>query len=113
MGPDRQTDRKVIVWLHLRIIPRKVVWASKTMTCTLLPGPDPSDALYLPMRTLDILKLFLFNVALESEALIQVQGLSPVTGHHGKLFGLPASASFVRTWEPFRLSDLTSPVSEA
>lgn len=82
------------------------------MTCTLLPGPGPSDALYLPMRTLDILKLF-FNVALESEALIHVQGLSPVTGHHGKLFCLPASASFVRTPEPFHLSVLKFPVSEA
>lgn len=73
---------------------------------------DPSDALYLPMRILDILKLF-FNVALESEALIQVQGLSPVTGHHGKLFGLPASASFVRTPEPLHLFVLKFLVSEA
>lgn len=113
MGPDRQTDRKVIVWLHLRITPRKVVWAGKTMTCTLLPGPDPSDALCLPMRTLDILKLILFNVAVESEALVQVQDLSPVTRHHGKLFSLPASASFVRTLEPFRLSVLKFPILEA
>lgn len=75
--------------------------------------PDPSNALYLPMRTLDIIKLFFFYVALESEALIQVQGLSPVTGHHGKLFCLLASASFVRTPEPLHLSVLKFLVSEA
>lgn len=112
MRPGRLTDRRALVWIHLRITSQgeEVVWASKTMTCVLLLVPNPSDALFL-WKALDTLKLLLSDVTLASEARFMVRAChwSPLTPRQA----LPALVFFTRTLELFCLSVFMFLVSKA